>query len=222
MMTKSTLILLLNVATLASSFTPNAAWNQVPQQHSADNKQLMTQLLAEKGEYGNKFFNGLFDGIGKQLFGDNDGDKSDNGGNMNTKIIAPGDQNRVFEIPAKSMKPGGLKLFLSLHLMGQQNTPNKGSWKVLSTDDGNVDMIFHDESAGLLVRFLDDKIAVDRWGNTPSLQYLIQESVILNGFLDELQAISLEGDVKEEDRLFVVREESSGAIEQARNAISFS
>ena len=175
-------------------------------------------LKAEGDDGNNGFLEGLF-GLGKQMFG---GDDDDNDGDRSVIEMAPGDTNRIFEIPAKSMKQGGLKLFLSLHLMGQQNTPNPGSWKVLKTDDGTVDMIFHDETAGLSVRFMEDKIAVDRWGaNTPSLQYLIQESVILNGFLDELDSVVNEGDVSEENRLFVL-EEPGDAIESARKAISFS
>lgn len=123
---------------------------------------------------------------------------------------------------AKSMKPGGLRLFLSLHLMGQQNTPNKGSWKALQMEDGAaLDMIFNDESGSLVLRFLDNKIAVDRVGKSPSLQYLIQESVILQGFLDELNTICFEGDVEEGNRLLVL-DEPGDWIERARGTASFS
>ena len=199
-------------------------------------QQRTTQYFAEpeKTNNENNFFSGFLNGILNQSFfgTSNNNEKS----NTSSHAIAPGDVNRILEIPAKSMKLGGLKLFLSLHFMGQQNTPTKGTWRVFTTDsnDSNennaINVLFQDESTGFTVRFLEDKIAVDRWSSSSStntekslsLQYLIQENVILNGFLDELQAIMVEGDdIREEDRLLVV-DSSSDAIEQARNAISFS
>jgi len=173
----------------------------------------------------------FFDEIGKIFNGSGNNDPEDEGKKtsnniLDAEILRGGaiDENtfRLFEIPAKSMKPGGLRLFLSLHLMGQQNTPNKGSWKALQMEDGAaIDMVFHDESGSLAIRFFDDKIAVDRLGKAPSLQYLIQESVILQGFLDELSAICFEGDVEEGNRLLVM-DEPGDWIERARATTSFS
>ena len=45
------------------------------------------------------------------------------------------------------------------------------------------------------------------------------ESMILNGFLDELNAIVYEGDISEQNRLLTLVDDD--AIEKARDAISF-
>ena len=47
----------------------------------------------------------------------------------------------------------------------------------------------------------------------------MHESIILNSFLDELQAIVFEGDISEENRLLTLVEDD--AIEQARTYVSF-
>jgi len=104
--------------------------------------------------------------------------------------------------------------------MGQQNSPTKGAWKVSTTEDSTINMIFNDETAGLVVLFADEKLSVQRWGDSPSLQYLIQESVILNAFLDEVNAIVFDGEVREEDRLLVL--EKVEDLEEARKSVAFS
>lgn len=47
----------------------------------------------------------------------------------------------------------------------------------------------------------------------------MHESMILNGFLDELHAIVYEGDVIDENRLLTLQEPN--AIEKAREVVSF-
>ena len=60
---------------------------------------------------------------------------------------------------------------------------------------------------------------VDRLGSAPSTSYLMHESMILNGFLDELHAIVNDGDISEDNRLLTLVDDNE--IENARDAISF-
>ena len=111
-------------------------------------------------------------------------------------------------LTAKTMKTGGLRLYCSLYLMGLQNTPEPKCWKAQQFDSHEV------------IQFTDNEITVDRLGSWPSHRYLIDESMILNGFLDELNSIVNEGDVSEEKRLLTLPEPCD-AIEKAREAVSF-
>lgn len=126
---------------------------------------------------------------------------------------------RTMTIPAKTMKQGGLRLFLNLYLMGVQNTPEKGSWKASKCDNSEVNLRYVDLSGSIIIRFEDDGITVDRLGSSPSMQYLAAESVIMNGFLDEIQAIVYDGDIAEDNRLLTLDDES--VLQNARSAVSF-
>jgi len=174
----------------------------------------------DSGKGGLSAGNNFFDDIGRFFGGDRDGQGDTSSSNSGSPTSSNDDPNVLFEIPAKSIKLGGLRLFLSLHLMGQQNSPTKGAWKVSTTEDSTINMIFNDETAGLVVLFTDEKLSVQRWGDSPSLQYLIQESVILNAFLDEVNAIVFDGEVREEDRLLVL--EKVEDLEEARKSVAFS
>ena len=120
---------------------------------------------------------------------------------------------------AKTMKSGGLRLYCSLYLMGLQNTPEKNSWKASQSDSSEVNLRYCDLSGSIIIRFNDDGIAVDRLGSMPSMKYLLHESMILNGFLDEIHSIVYEGDISTENRLLTLAD--SDAIEKARDAVSF-
>jgi len=136
----------------------------------------------------------------------------------------PAGTTRVSTIPVKSIKPGGLRLFLMLYLMGMQNTPDKGSWQAdqPSTEEYVVDFRFHDNSAILTVTLSEKKkeISIERVGSIPSTAYMMQESVIVEGLLEELKQIENTTDVAEEDRLFVLHEPRD-AIEKAKEELAF-
>lgn len=110
------------------------------------------------------------------------------------------------------------------YLMGMQNTPDPNSWKAdqPTTDEGEyvVDLFFHDRSAMLSIELADDKITIDRIGSTPSTAYIMQESVILEGILDELHQCAFDEEIEEENRLLILREPKD-AIENARDALAF-
>uniref|UniRef100_A0A7S2I4Q4 Uncharacterized protein n=1 Tax=Helicotheca tamesis TaxID=374047 RepID=A0A7S2I4Q4_9STRA len=176
-----------------------------------------TGLYMAKGGGGS---GGFFDNIGKffdELNNGGDGSEDENGEDDMDFIGS----SRIFTIPAKSIKIGGLRLFLTLYLMGQQNSPEKGSWKANQSGDATIDLIYRDQSGALMVNFKEDKITIDRLGSAPSTKYLMHESQMLNGLLDELENIVDGGDVNEDDRLLVLPAPGD-AINKARDTIAFS
>ena len=131
--------------------------------------------------------------------------------------------NRLITIPVKEVKPGGLRLFLMFYLMGMQNTPDRNSWKAdqPSTEEYQVDFFYHDRSALLSILLQEDKVTIDRIGSSPSNAYMMQESVIVEGILQELDLCAFDEKVPEEDRLLILKEPKD-AIEKARDALAFS
>lgn len=141
----------------------------------------------------------------------------------------PAGQYRVVSISVESIKPGGLRLFLMLYLMGMQNTPDANSWRANqpSTDDYVLDFWYHDHSAILSITLSDDednkRITIDRVGSNPSTAYMIHESTIVQGILDELEQMATDSEVTPENRLLVISMEQPGAnaIDNARDALAF-
>eukprot|EP00571_Detonula_confervacea_P011690 CAMPEP_0172313634 /NCGR_PEP_ID=MMETSP1058-20130122/20652_1 /TAXON_ID=83371 /ORGANISM="Detonula confervacea, Strain CCMP 353" /LENGTH=172 /DNA_ID=CAMNT_0013027319 /DNA_START=260 /DNA_END=778 /DNA_ORIENTATION=+ len=169
---------------------------------------------------------GFLDDVGKffEGLGNNNNDSSDpesgNAGEIAEEIdgVYVG-STRIITVSAKTMKLGGLRLYSNLYLMGAQNTPEKGSWKASQSDNSEVNLRYCDLSGSIIIQFTEDGVTVDRLGSAPSMKYLIAESMILNGLLDELNAIVFDGDVADEKRLLTLVE--SDSIEKARDAISF-
>jgi hypothetical protein len=129
-------------------------------------------------------------------------------------------ENLLARNEAKTMKSGGLRLYCNLYLMGLQNTPEKGCWKASQSDNSEVNLRYCDLSGSIIIQFTDDGVTIDRLGSSPSMKYLMHESIILNGFLDELQGIVNGGDIIVENRLLTLVD--SNAIDKARGAVSFS
>jgi hypothetical protein len=161
------------------------------------------------------------------------------GGNKKEKDILPSSMTYpqlLLEIPVKEMKMGGLRFVLGLHLMGRRNQPEVGSWKVTQASDGVLDVIYmKDETASFSVTFLEKKIVVERWGTArqlpASLQYQLQESILLHSMLDELETLAYgkssdnddtneeeEEEIKDSDRLLTLIEPGD-AIEIARSKL---
>jgi hypothetical protein len=131
----------------------------------------------------------------------------------------PSNPTRVFDIPCSSIKLGGCRFALGLFLIGQQGTPLKGTWKANQASDGVLDM-FHSDNTGMFSVVLTEKsVSVDRYGLAPSLQYRLQESLILHRLLDEIKSLALEGEnIKEENRLIVLKDPDV-IIQQAREKL---
>jgi hypothetical protein len=73
----------------------------------------------------------------------------------------------------------------------------------------------------IIIIFKEDEITIDRLGSMPSQKYLLHESIVLNGFLDQLEAIVFEGDIAEKNRLLTLPEPAD-QIQKARGVLSFS
>ena len=139
------------------------------------------------------------------LFGKKEQEEPSSSSSTQPQAAAP-IPTRLFNIPAKSIKPGGMRVVLGFSLIGLQNTPDQGSWKANQSSDTVLDMVFRDNSAMFSITLGEDGISVDRYG-TPSLPYLLQESVILHSVLDEIDSIANEGDAEAQDRLLQLEEE---------------
>lgn len=162
----------------------------------------------------------------------------------------------LFKFPAKQLKPGGLRLFLMFYLLGMQNTPDKNTWradqKLMESLSSDVDeektyvleMLYDVDKTGMLqIELLPStshqkqaEIRIYRCGSRPSTSYLMQESLIVDGVLDELQNIAGEkigdfdsdsdapdGDEPEiaaQDRLLIT--DPPNAIGAARKSLAFS
>jgi hypothetical protein len=129
---------------------------------------------------------------------------------------------RLLELSADRIKPGGLRLFLMLYLMGIQNTPDQHSWSVdqPTVVDYAIDCYYHDRTAALMIRLTNTTITLDRLGSTPSVSYMMQESIIVDGLLDELSRCAFDDHVADEHRLLMLPEPKD-AIEKARRALAF-
>ena len=82
-----------------------------------------------------------------------------------------------------------------------------------------IEMLYHDQTGAITVELFDEEIRIARCGSVPSTAYLMQESVIVQGVLDELHEIANDKSVPLADRLLIP--EPSDAIEVARSSLSF-
>ena len=182
--------------------------------------------------------NGIMNGIVSKgiMEGNNnskdDGDKSGSSRSSSSGAGNNGGSVVVVDIPAKSVKVGPTKFYLQIYLVGEQNTPTQGSWFLKPNDEtGSLDMYFGDGTAMLSIDVQGDYgIRISRQGSRPSLQYMLQESVLLHGILDELEVLAFgtgddDGDgggkeIKAEDRLLQLDSENQADVfSKARNAL---
>jgi hypothetical protein len=84
-----------------------------------------------------------------------------------------------------------------------------------------VEFWYHDHSAILSVTMSehDKRITIDRFGSKPSTAYMMHESTIVQGILNELEQIATDQKVTPENRLLIVQPEN--AIDTARDALAF-
>lgn len=140
------------------------------------------------------------------------------GGKQESQNDDPSIPTRIMDIPCTSTKLGGLRFALGLFFIGQQGTPVKGSWKANQASDGVLDMYYVDNTAMFSVHLTDKLIYVDRYGR-PSLQYQLQESLVLHRFLDELNTLAFEGDDIEDDNRLLVLSDPENGIQGAREKL---
>ena len=163
--------------------------------------------------------------LGMSNFFDNFGSSLEDMGNSSKTREEEEDwmgRTRLLELSADRIKPGGLRVFLMLYLMGMQNTPDRRSWSVDQPTevDHAINYHYHDRTAALMIRLTNSTIILDRFGSTPSLSYMMQESIIVDGLLDELSRCAFDDQVANEHRLLLLPEPKD-AIEKAREALAF-
>jgi len=163
-----------------------------------------------------KFFDDMSGGNSNENRDSDDEDDDDDDDDVAAGTV------RVASIPVTSIKPGGLRLFLMLYLLGMQNTPERNSWRAdqPARDEYVIDYWYHDRSAVLTVTLGNESITIDRTGTNPSTSYMMHETMIVQGVLDELDQCAFDQSVEEENRLLVLPEPKD-AIDKARGALSF-
>lgn len=119
----------------------------------------------------------------------------------------------------QTIKVGGLRFFLNIYLVGQCNTPEQGSWLVQQDDDGKLDLYFKDGTGMLSLAISEAEIKADRYGQKPSLQYMLNESIMLHGLLDELNALAFEVEDIEEEKRLIQLNDPGDAIDLAREKL---
>lgn len=129
--------------------------------------------------------------------------------------------SRIFEIPARKLKVGGMRLYLSLHLMGERNNPEKNCWRLDQNGDGGIDLFYRDQTGAIFINFTETGVTFDRFGSAPSMTYTMHETIILNSILDKLDEITFDQDIPESDRLMQLNQPCN-AIQDAREMLSFS
>ena len=135
-------------------------------------------------------------------------------------ILGGGEQSpkTVFEIPAKEVKVGALKFLLQISLVGIANKREQGTWFLKQNELDGIDLYFKDGTAMLRLGLSEYMIRAERHGSKPSLQYQLQESVMLHSVLDELEktAFGVE-DIEEEKRLLRLKDDT--LLEAARDKL---
>jgi hypothetical protein len=138
------------------------------------------------------------------LFGGNGGGEKD-----------PNVPTTIFEIPTKGAKIGALQFLIQIHMVSAGNLPVKGTWFPKQNDNGGLDLYFQDGSGMCTIVVTEYMVKAERYGGKPSLQYMLQESVLLHSVLDEIEKTAFEvEDIEEEKRLIQLTEKDG--IDKAR------
>ena len=126
----------------------------------------------------------------------------------------------IIQIPTTNVKIGALRFVLQIHLVSEQNKPTPKTWMIRQSDENSGELqIYHaDGTAMLSILLQESSITMQRHGTRPSLQYQLQESVLLHSVLDELSNIAFGVDddknIDLAKRLLVLQK--SDAIDVAR------
>lgn len=123
----------------------------------------------------------------------------------------------VVDLPASNVKVGALRFLLNIYLVGEQNKPEPKSWLTRQQDDGTLQIYYLDGTGMLALDLQEYGIKAIRYGEAPSLQYVLQESILLQGILDELSGLAFDVEAEPEKRLLQLADEE--AIVKARETL---
>jgi hypothetical protein len=156
-------------------------------------------------------------------------------------------ETTICTIPAQHVKKGGLRLFLMFYLMGMQNTPDKNTWRVYEMQSSpnlgfeskqssttpndeplGIEYFFYDNSAVLTIILESNMVRIIRRLPTngsiisqPSNTYIMQESIIVDGILNELDQCAHDDTVPSTNRLLLLKDTDQNAITEAKDMLSF-
>ena len=123
----------------------------------------------------------------------------------------------VFEIPVENIKPKPLRFFLQIYIVGQQNSKDTQTWLPRENEEGGLQVYYKDGTGMCNIALEPNSIKIERHGERPSLEYLLQESLMLHGVLDEINQIAFEvEDVEESQRLLILNKD---ALDKARESL---
>lgn len=118
----------------------------------------------------------------------------------------------IMTIPVSNIKPKPLRFFLQIYIVGDKNSQDNQSWLPRESEDGGRLLIYYKDGTGMCqIELENHNIQIVRHGQSPSLEYMLQESVMLHGVLDELYKMALGGeheDLKDNERLLLLEDES--------------
>ena len=122
----------------------------------------------------------------------------------------------MVDLSAKEIKVGALRFLLQIHLVGEQNNPQPQTWLMKQGGEDELDVYFNDGTGMFSIDLNVYQIKITRYGEKPSLQYQVQESVLIHSILDELHKTAFDVDDIEEDKR-LLRLNDDNAIESARS-----
>lgn len=131
-----------------------------------------------------------------------------------------GGPKSVLTITAGNVKPRPLKFFLQIYLVGELNTKDNQQWFPKEGENESSLEIYYKDGTGMCKIIVESNlVAIERHGQRPSLEYLLQESVMLHGVLDEIYKLAFDetDDVKDDQRL--IKLENEDAIDKAREKL---
>jgi len=131
----------------------------------------------------------------------------------------PTTEKVILDFPTSTLKVGPLQFFLQIYLVSEQNKPSQGAWVLNPQQDGQqLDMYYKDGTGRLSITLdADYGVQMQRHGKKPSLEYVLQESVLLHGILDELDGIANAEDIDVDKRLIKFVQED--AIDSNRSKL---
>jgi hypothetical protein len=124
----------------------------------------------------------------------------------------------IVSLKANEVKVGALRFLLQIYLVGEQNNPVPSSWLTKAGDDSGELLVYYGDGTGMVkIRLCESGIEFQRVGDRPSLPYLLQESVLLHGILDELEHVAFGvEDIDETKRLLRLSDPGALAAERAK------
>ena len=114
------------------------------------------------------------------------------------------------------LKLGGLRMLLSLVLVSSQNKPEKGSWTPRQTDK-ELRMRWNKTGDEVIITLFERGVSVSRDVLAETSEYFLHESLLLHSVLDELEELSSDPEILEENRLISFT--SVETINTARNML---